>query len=89
MSVAELRQILKEDSAGKNLYEHLTELLANLLQNRPQNAYDNFEIISANVKANPLNPDPELGRPVPPSAEEVSLCLCLFCANDIFVMRYL
>ena len=71
-SAAELRQILKEDSSGKNLYDHLTETLMKVLLDRPSNAFDNFELISAEVKANPLNPDPELGRPVPPSAEEVA-----------------
>ena len=39
---------------------------------RPANAYDMFELISADVKSNPLNPDPEKGKPVPPSPEEVS-----------------
>lgn len=39
-SVAELRQILKEDTAGKNLYDHLTETLMKLLIDKPTNAYD-------------------------------------------------
>jgi hypothetical protein len=68
---AELRQILKEDGSGKNLYDHLTETLMKILIDRPKNAYDSFELISADVKANPLNPDPEKGKPVPPSADEV------------------
>lgn len=67
----ELRQILKEDASGKNLYEHLTETLMKIVLERPANAYDSFELISADVKANPMNPDPEKGKPVPPSAEEV------------------
>ena len=67
----ELRQILKEDSTGKNLYEHLTETLMRIVLDRPANAYDSFELISADVKANPMNPDPEKGRPLPPSQEEV------------------
>lgn len=71
-SVAELRQILKEDNSGKNLYGHLTETLMKLLLDRPANAYDNFELISADIKANPLNPDPEKGRAVPPSADEIA-----------------
>jgi hypothetical protein len=75
-SAAELKQILKEDSAGKNLYDHLTETLMRILQDRPQNAFDNFELLSSQVKASPLNPDPELGRPVPPSAEEVLALMC-------------
>ena len=67
----ELRQILKEDAAGKNLYDHLTETLMRICLDRPSNAYDAFELISANIKANPLNPDPQSGQSVPPSAEEV------------------
>lgn len=70
-SKEELRQILKEDSAGKSAYDHLVEVLMKIALERPQNLLDNFELISASVKANPLNPDPEMGRPVPPSAEEV------------------
>jgi hypothetical protein len=68
----ELRQILKEDAAGNNLYDHLTETLMRICLDRPGNAYDAFELISANIKANPLNPDPQAGKSVPPSAEEVS-----------------
>jgi len=73
----ELRQILKEDSTGKNLYEHLTETLMRIVLDRPANAYDSFELISADVKANPMNPDPEKGRPLPPSQEEVRKLLLL------------
>lgn len=72
-TAAELKHILKQDSAGKNLYDHLTETLMKILLDRPGNAYDNFELISSEVKSNPLNPDPEVGRPVPPSDEEVSI----------------
>lgn len=68
----ELRQILKEDAAGNNLYDHLTETLMRICLDRPGNAYDAFELISANIKANPLNPDPQAGQPVPPSAEETA-----------------
>lgn len=71
-TAAELRQLLKEDAGGKNLYDHLTETLMKILIERPKDAFDTFELISADVKANPLNPDPEKGRPVPPSAEEVN-----------------
>eukprot|EP01038_Epipyxis_sp_PR26KG_P008949 gene8949-12066_t len=70
-TTAELRQILKEDASGKNLYDHLTEVLMKVLIERPKNAFDSFELISADVKANPLNPDPEKGRPLPPSADEL------------------
>lgn len=71
-TTVELRQLLKQDANGKNLYEHLTETLMKIMLDRPSNAYDMFENISADVKANPLNPDPEVGRSVPPSAEEVN-----------------
>mmetsp|Transcript_30348 Transcript_30348/g.51320 ORF Transcript_30348/g.51320 Transcript_30348/m.51320 type:complete len:439 (-) Transcript_30348:277-1593(-) len=68
---AELRQILKEDAGGKNLYDHLTETLMRIMIERPKDAYDSFELISSDVKSNPLNPDPEKGKPVPPSAAEM------------------
>lgn len=70
-SVADLRQILKEDSSGKNLYDHLTETLMKILLEKPANAFDSFELISAEVKANPLNPDPEKGQKIPMSKDEV------------------
>lgn len=71
-TAAELRQILKEDAGGKNLYDHLTETLMRVMIERPKNAYDSFELLSADVKANPLNPDPTKGKPVPPSSAEVN-----------------
>jgi hypothetical protein len=70
-TAAELRQILKQDAAGKNLYDHLTETLLKILIDKPANSYDQFEIISSDVKAKPFNPDPEARRAVPPSEEEV------------------
>ena len=70
-STAELRQILKQDANGKNLYDHLTETLMKILVDRPKNAFDMFEVISAEVKANPLNPDPQHVKAVPASQEEV------------------
>ncbi len=71
-TASELRQLLKEDAAGKNLYDHLTETLMRIVLDRPANSYDAFELISADIKMNPLNPDPEKGKPVPPSEDEVS-----------------
>jgi len=79
-TLADLKQILKEDSAGKNLYDHLTETLLKILVDRPANVYDSFELISSEVKSNPLNPDPEKGKPLPISAEEV----CLFFSRFSF-----
>lgn len=70
-SAAELRQILKQDANGKNLYDHLTETLMKILIDRPGNAYDMFELISAGVKENPLNPELESQKLLPPSADEV------------------
>lgn len=64
-TVDELRQILKEDLGGNNLYDHLTETLMKVLIDRPSNAYANFEIISQQVKENPLNPDPIKVNEVP------------------------
>lgn len=72
-TASELRQILKEDHGGKNLYDHLTETLMKIIIDRPKNSYDAFELISADVKANPLNPDPLKGKPLPPSAAEVRI----------------
>lgn len=71
-TAAELRQILKEDKAGKNLYDHLTETLMKILIDKPTNAYDQFELLSADAKSNPFNPDPEAGRAVAKSEEEVN-----------------
>lgn len=70
-TASELRQLLKEDAAGKNLYDHLTETLMRIVLDRPANSYDAFELISADIKMNPLNPDPEKGKPVPPSEDEL------------------
>ena len=72
-SAAELRQILKQDANGKNLYDHLTETLMKVLIDRPANAYDMFELISAGVKENPLNPELESQKLLPPSEDEVLL----------------
>lgn len=71
-TVSDLRQILKEDSSGKNLYDHLTETLMKILIDRPANAFDNFELISNEVKENPLNPDPIKSMPMPMSKDELS-----------------
>eukprot|EP01031_Cornospumella_fuschlensis_P036340 gene36340-44083_t len=58
-TAAELRQLLKEDTNGQNLYDHLTQTLMRILIERPKNAYESFELISANIKANPLNASPD------------------------------
>ena len=71
-TAAELRQILKQDAAGKNLYDHLTETLLKILIDKPANSYDHFELISSDVKSKPFDPNPEAGRAVPPSEQEVN-----------------
>eukprot|EP01039_Chlorochromonas_danica_P018023 gene18023-21579_t len=63
-TAAELRQILKEDANGQNLYDHLTQTLMKILVDRPKNAFEAFELISAEVKANPLTPEQTLARPL-------------------------
>eukprot|EP01036_Dinobryon_divergens_P007474 gene7474-9966_t len=69
-SLTELRQLLKQDADGKNLYEHLTETLMKILLDKPKNAYDMFELISAEVKANPLNPEQDTAKKTPASPDE-------------------
>lgn len=86
-SAAELRQILKQDANGKNLYDHLTETLMKLLIDRPGNAYDMFEVISAEVKANPLNPELESQKLLPPSADEVKKQLSWAKASSALFKR--
>lgn len=49
----------------------MTETVMKILLERPSNAYDMFENISADVKMNPLNPGSTCALAVPPSAEEV------------------
>jgi len=72
-SLAELRQILKQDASGKNLYDHLTETLMKIILDRPANAFDMFELISADVKANPLSRlEMEKSRVLPSTDEEIS-----------------
>ena len=73
VSLAEAKGILQEDKSGRNLYDHLTETLMKIIIDRPENAYDMFEQISSEVKANPLDPSPEAntGKPHPVSEEQV------------------
>ena len=67
MSLAEIKQQLSEDVNGNNLYNHLTDVLIKIVEN-PKKAYENFELISAEVKNSKVNP---VGAPLPPSKEEV------------------
>lgn len=86
-SAAELRQILKQDADGKNLYDHLTETLMKILIDRPSNAYDMFELISAGVKENPLNPELESQKLLPASEDEVNKQLTWSRANGELLKR--
>lgn len=70
-TAAELRQILKEDANGQNLYDHLTQTLMKILVDRPKNAYEAFELISSDVKSNPLSPDQHLAKPLDLVPEQV------------------
>jgi hypothetical protein len=72
-TASELRQILKEDASGNNTYDHLVEVLMKILIDRPKDVYGSLEQLSLAVKANPLNPDPLVGKPLPPSSAEVCL----------------
>ncbi len=72
-TVAELRQLLKEDANGQNLYEHLTQVLMRILVDRPKNAFENFELISADVKANPLTAELSSAANLPQSTQQVIL----------------
>lgn len=74
-TAAELRQLLKEDCNGQNLYDHLTQTLMRILIDRPKNAFETFELISADTKANPLNPDLDTGKNFPPDAEQLEMQL--------------
>jgi hypothetical protein len=38
---------------------------------KPGNAYDMFEVISSEVKANPMSPEPVIGKAVPLAPEQV------------------
>ncbi len=74
-SITELRQLLKEDQNGKNLYDHITETLMKIIIDKPRNAYDMFEQISAQVKSNPLNPEPIINNNIPLTPEEVNFII--------------
>lgn len=49
-SVDELRAVLQQDRGGGNLYDHLTNLLLRIAVERPSDAFEAFEHISAEVK---------------------------------------
>jgi len=49
-SIEELSQILKSDSNGDNLYDHLTETLLELLLKKPEDPLNAFEGISSRLR---------------------------------------
>jgi len=74
-SVDELRQLLTEDSNGQNLYDHLTQILMRILVDKPKNAYESFELLSAETKKQPLKPHPSKIVPLPQDATQVRIPL--------------
>ena len=50
-----LAYLQKTNSNGHNLYDHLSDVLLRLLENKPANAYDAFENISVDVKGATFN----------------------------------
>jgi hypothetical protein len=86
-TAAELRQILKEDANGQNLYDHLTQTLMKILVDRPKNAFEAFELISAEVKANPLTPEQTLARPLEIVPEQVRGAVAFAARRSVTHLR--
>ena len=74
MSLAELKQQLSEDSNGQNLYSHIVEVLIKIADN-PKKAYENFELVSAEVKNSKVNPP---AAPLGATKEEVNLLIVIY-----------
>ena len=59
---ADLREAvtyLQQTSAGgRSLYDHLADVLLNMLEQRPTNPLDTFESFSFNVKSEHTTPEP-------------------------------
>jgi radial spoke head protein 4A len=49
-SFEEAKQYLQKESAGTNLYDHLSEVILKLVQEKPQDARELFETVSAAAK---------------------------------------
>ena len=73
-TVAELRRVLQEDSGGNNLYEHLVSVLAKLMLDKPNNAFENFELISSELKSEPPSIASNAVQPRIATKEEVFSC---------------
>lgn len=68
MSLAELKQQLSEDVNGNNLYSHIVDVLIKLADD-PKRAYENFELVSAEVKNSKIA---STAAPLKPSQEELN-----------------
>ena len=47
--------LMKSGTSGLNIYEHLTNVLSRLLDQRQENGVDNIEDISKDIKAGTFN----------------------------------
>jgi len=58
-TLEEAKQFLKQDKDGNgtNLYDHLSDVLLKILVEKPADAYDTFENLSAAVKKTTISPD--------------------------------
>ena len=58
-TLEEAKQFLKQDKGGSgtNLYDHLSDVLLKILVEKPADAYDTFEKVSAAVKKSTISPD--------------------------------
>jgi radial spoke head protein 4A len=54
---------LQRDNGGRNLYEHLSEVLQKILKDKPENATEMFEYISSAVKQSKYIPKAIPGEP--------------------------
>lgn len=65
-SLEEAKQILKRETNNRSVYDHLSEVLLKVLVDKPADALDGFEHISASIKRLALAP-----KPVPDYADDV------------------
>ncbi|PRP83611.1 radial spoke head protein 4 [Planoprotostelium fungivorum] len=52
--------LMKSDSNGNNVYDHLTDIILRVLEQQSDDAYSKFEVLSSDVKASKLAPKEEL-----------------------------
>ena len=70
----ELRQILKSSvgrSPQENLYQHLTDTLLKLLLEKSPTSYEAFDVVSSQLKANPLRVESLNGSPLPADSAHI------------------